>query len=205
MLRLQLFLGEWQRCGRQALSALEWKHPARILGRQSAHFVELFDFVGTELQVDGGEIVLELVQALGSDDDRGDHRLGQQPRQGNARRATVVRLGDRSDGIENLPGALFIDEREVELGAARVFRLLIFAAEFAGEQAAGKWAPNQQTGLLGFEKRNDFAFQVAAGDGVVGLQRIEAGEILELGDAERLGDLPGLPVGARRYSGPCPD
>ena len=105
-------------------------------------------------------------------------------------------LGDRSHGVEDLPGALLIHERKVELGAAGAFRLLVFAAELAGEQAAGERAPDQQAGLFSFEQRDDFALQVAAGDGVVGLQGVEASEILELRDAQGFGDFPGLPVGA---------
>ena len=72
---------------------------------------------------------------------------------------------------------------------------LVFAGELAGEQAAGEWAPDEEAGLFGFEERDDVAFEVAAGDGVVGLEGVEAGEVFELGDAEGFGDLPGLPVG----------
>ncbi len=49
-------------------------------------------------------------------------------------------------------------------------------------------------GLFGFEQRHDVALEVAPGERVVGLQGVEAGEVLELGDAERLGYLEGLPV-----------
>ena len=42
---------------------------------------------------------------------------------------------------------------------------------------------------------DDFALEVAADDGVVGLEGVEAGEVFELGDAEGFGDLPGVPVG----------
>src|SRR5208337_2748721 len=53
-----------------------------------------------------------------------------------------------------------------------------------------------QSGLFGFKERNNFAFEVAARDRIVGLQGVETGEILELGDAQRFGNPPGLPVGA---------
>ena len=121
---------------------------------------------------------MQLVEALGADDDGGDHGFGQQPGERDARRAAVVRLGDGSDDVEDLPGAFFIDERKVELGAAGIRGLLVFAAEFAGKQAAGERAPDQQADVLVFQQRDDLALQVAAGDGVVGLQRIEAGQIL---------------------------
>ena len=104
-------------------------------------------------------------------------------------------LRDGRDDVEDLPGAFLVNEGEVELGAARVGGFLVFAAEFATEQAAGERAPDEQAGLLGFEQRDEFALEVAAGDGVVGLQGIEAREVQELRDGEGFGDLPGLPVG----------
>ena len=85
---------------------------------------------------------------------------------------------DWSHRLEDLPGALFVHDGKVELRAARVFRLLIRSVELTGEQAAGKRAPDQKADLFSFQKRNEFAFEVATGDGVVGLERIEAGEIL---------------------------
>jgi len=48
-----------------------------------------------------------------------------------------VRLGDGGDDVEDVPGAFLVDEREVEVGAAGVGGLLIFAGEFAGEEASG--------------------------------------------------------------------
>src|SRR4051795_8553795 len=100
-----------------------------------------------------------------------------------------MRLRDRSHCVENFPGAFFGHDRKVELGAARSFRLLILAAEFTGEQTTGEWTPDQKTHLFSFQERNKFAFEVATGDGVVGLQRIEARKVLELRDAQRPGDL----------------
>ena len=103
---------------------------------------------------------------------------------------------DRSHYIEDLPGPLFVHEGKVVLSAARVRGLLIRPAEFAGKQAAGKRAPHEQADLFGFQQGNDFPFEIAAGDRVVGLKRVESGQVLGLGDAEGFGDLPCLPVGA---------
>ena len=44
-------------------------------------------------------------------------------------------------------------------------------------------------------QRHDLALEVAAGDRIIGLHGLEAGKALALGDAQRLGDAPGLPVG----------
>src|SRR5437016_4120418 len=106
----------------------------------------------------------------------------------------MMSFRDRSHGLEDLPCPLFIHDRKVELRAARALRLLVLAAELAGEQATGEWAPHEQARLFRFQERNELAFEVATGDGVVGLERIEAREVLELGDAKGLGDLPRLPI-----------
>ena len=102
---------------------------------------------------------------------------------------------DRSDDVEDLPRAFFVNDRKVEVGTAGIFGLLVFAAEFAGKQAAGKRTPDEEAGFFGFEQRNNFALEVAARDGVVGLQGIEPGEVAKLGNGESFGDFPGLPVG----------
>jgi hypothetical protein len=59
---------------------LEGKHPAGVLGWEGAYLVELFEFVCGEFEVDGGDIVFELVETFGSDDDGGDDGFGEQPR-----------------------------------------------------------------------------------------------------------------------------
>src|SRR5205809_7096256 len=107
-----------------------------------------------------------------------------------------MRLCNRSHRIEDLPGPLFVHDRKVELRAARAFRLLIRSSELTGEQAASKRAPDQKTNLFSFQKRKQFALEVATGDGVVGMERIEAGEILDLGDDKRPAEPPRLPVSA---------
>src|SRR5229473_5391230 len=61
---------------------------------------------------------------------------------------------------------------------------------------AGKRTPHEQADLLEFQQGNDFPFEIAAGDRVISLKRVESGQVPELGDAEGLGDLPCLPVGA---------
>ena len=48
--------------------------------------------------------------------------------------------------------------------------------------------------MLAFEHRHDFAFEVAAGQGIIGLQAFEPGQAQPLRDAEGLGDLPRRPV-----------
>jgi hypothetical protein len=45
------------------------------------------------------------------------------------------------------------------------------------------------------DQRHDLAFEVAAGDRIIGLDRLETRKTLALGNPKRLGDAPGLPVG----------
>jgi hypothetical protein len=182
--------------GFDAVGALEGEHPAGVFGWEGADFVELLEFVGRELEVDGGDVVFELVETFGSDDDGGDEGLCEDIGEGNARGAAVVGFGDGGHDVEDAPGALLVDDGEVELGAAGVDRLLVFAGELAGEETTGERAPDEEAGFFRFEERDDVALEIAAGDGVVGLEGVEAGEVFKLGDAEGLGDLPCLPVGA---------
>src|SRR3979411_2293293 len=90
-----------------------------------------------------------------------------------------MQLFDWRHGVEDLPGALFINERIVPLGAARASRVLVLAAELTGKQATREGAPDDQPRLFRFQERNELAFEIAAGDGVVGLQRGKASEVLE--------------------------
>jgi hypothetical protein len=55
---------------------LEGQHPAGVLGREGAYFVEPLEFFRSELEVDGCDVVFELVETFGSDDDGGDDRFG---------------------------------------------------------------------------------------------------------------------------------
>ena len=103
---------------------------------------------------------------------------------------------DRSHHVEDLPCPLFVHDGKVEVGAARIRGLLVRPAELAGKQAAGKRTPHEQADLFGFQQGNDFPFEIAAGDRVISLKRVESGQVPELGDAEGFGDLPCLPVGA---------
>src|ERR1700740_2334276 len=109
---------------------------------------------------------------------------------------TPVCFCDWSHHIQDIPSPFFVHDRQVVVGAARLRRLLVRPTELAGKQAAGKRAPYEQADLLGFQQRNDFPFEIAAGDREISLKRVESGQVLELGDAEGFGDLPSLPVGA---------
>src|ERR1700722_12739462 len=180
----------------QAVGSLEREHPPWILKGKGADLIQLPELVLCECEFDRREIVLKLVGAFRTNDDRGYRRLCQEPRERETCSTTSVCFRDRRHDVENIPSPLFVHERKVVLSAARIRGLLIRPAELAGQQAAGKWTPHEQADLFGFQQGNNFPFEIAAGDRVIGMKRVESGQVLEFGDSEGFGDLPRLPVGA---------
>src|SRR6202011_5250979 len=180
----------------QTVSSLERQHPPWILRGKSADLIQLPKLVLAECEFDCREIVLKLVEAFRANDDRGYHRLCQEPCERETCRTTSMCFRDRSHHVEDLPGPLFVHDGKVEVSAARIRGLLVRPAELAGKQAAGKRTPHEQADLFGFQQGNDFPFEIAAGDRVISLKRVESGQVLELGDAEGFGDLPCLSVRA---------
>src|ERR1700722_16382761 len=61
--------------GTHAVGSLERQHPSRILGGKSADLIQLFELIECECQFDRREIVLKLVGALRTNDDRGYRRF----------------------------------------------------------------------------------------------------------------------------------
>jgi len=53
----------------------------------------------------------------------------------------------------------------------------------------GKSDPVRQADLFGYQQGNEFPLEIAAGDRVISLKRVESGQIPELGDADGFGDL----------------
>src|SRR5258707_1984344 len=180
----------------QTVGSLERQRPPWILGGKSADLSRLPKLVWGECEFDRREIVLKLVEAFRAEDDRGYHRLCQEPCERETCRATSMCFRDRNHHVEDLPGPLFVHDGKVVVSAARIRGLLVRPAELAGKQAAGKRTPHEQADVFGFQQGNDFPFEIAAGDRVISLKGVESGQIPELGDAEGFGDLPCLPVGA---------
>jgi hypothetical protein len=87
------------------------------------------------------EVVAELVDGLGADDDAHRHLPVQQPGERDARHRAVVALGDRPRGIDDGEGVLAIDRREAEGGAPRVVGTGGIAPELAAKRATGERAP----------------------------------------------------------------
>src|SRR5258707_6663534 len=66
-------------------------------------------------------------------------------------RTTAMCFRDRNHHVEDLPGPLFVHDRIVVVGAARICGLLVQPAVLAGQQAAGKRTPYEQADLFGLQ------------------------------------------------------
>ncbi len=80
----------------QTIHVLERNHPTGVLGRQGADFIQLLDLLWGEFNIDGRQILIQLLDALSTDNDRGDERLRQYPAQRNRGHTCIVRLGSVS-------------------------------------------------------------------------------------------------------------
>src|SRR3984957_6210127 len=180
----------------QTVGSLEWQQLPWIFRGKHADLIQLPKFVLGEYEFSRREIILKLVEAFRANDDRGYYRLGQEPCDRETCRTTAMCLRDRSHPVEDLPGSLFVHDRKVVVSTARICGLLVHPAVLAGQQATGKRTPYEQADLFGLQQGNDFPFEIAAGDRVISLKRVEPGQVLELGDAKGFGELPCLPVGA---------
>src|SRR5882724_2602023 len=180
----------------QTVGSLEWQHPPWIFRGKRADLVQLPKLVLGEYEFSRREIILKLVDAFRANDDRGYYRLGQEPCDRETCRTTAMCFRDRSHHVEDLPGPLFVHDRKVVVCPPRICGLLVHPAVLAGQQATGKRTPYEQADLFGLQQGNDFPFEIAAGDRVISLKRVESGQVPELADAEGFGELPCLPVGA---------
>jgi hypothetical protein len=54
---------------RETIDVLKGDHPAGIFGWKRAYFIEFVDFVFCKLELDSRQVLLELIDALGSNDD----------------------------------------------------------------------------------------------------------------------------------------
>src|SRR5260370_27901604 len=158
----------------QTVGSLDRQHPPWILRCKSAALTHLPKLVLGELELDRREIVLKLVEAFRANDDRGYYRLCQEPCERDACRTTPVCFRDRNHRVEDVPGPLFVHDRKVVFSAARIRGLLVRPAEFSGKQAAGKRTPHEQADLFGFQQRNDFPLELAAGARVTRLKPLNS-------------------------------
>src|SRR6185295_12686591 len=81
--------------GLQTIGSLGTQHPPWILAGKSADLFQLPKLVGGERDFDRSKIVLKLVETFRADDDRGDHRLCQEPCEGETCGTTSMCFGHR--------------------------------------------------------------------------------------------------------------
>ena len=172
------------------------QHPARIFGLQRARLIEFRHLFRRKREFGRGEIVIELLNGLGADDDAHHALALQKPRERDASDACVVSLGDRLHRVDNVVGALLVDRREIEHRSARIVVAALVARVFAREKSARERAPDHDAEALVLDQRHDLALKLAARDRIVCLHRLEAGIAALVRNAERLHDLPGGEVRA---------
>src|SRR5260221_8558575 len=97
----------------QTVGSLERQHPPWILRRKSAALIQLPKLVLGECEFDRREIVLKLVEASRANDDRGYHRLCQEPCERETCRTTSTCFRDCTHPVENLPGPLIVHDGKV--------------------------------------------------------------------------------------------
>src|SRR5882757_2368416 len=102
----------------QTVGSLERQRPPWILRGKSADLIQLPKLVLRECEFDRREIVLKLVEALRTNDDRGYNGLCQEPCKRETCRTTSMCFRDRSQHVEDIPGPLFVHGGKVVVGAA---------------------------------------------------------------------------------------
>ena len=158
--------------------------------------VEFRDLFRREREFGRGQIVVELLDGLGADDDAHHALALQKPGERDPRHGRTVGLGDRGHRVDDVVGAFFVDRREIERRAPRIVVAALVAGEFAGEESAGERAPYHHPEALVLDHRHDLPLEFAPGDRVVGLDCLKPRESAFVGNAERLHYLPGGEVRA---------
>src|SRR3981189_2015563 len=97
----------------KTVGSLERQHPPWILRGKSAHLIQLPKLVLGECEFDRREIVLKLVEAFRANDDRGYHRLCQEPCERKTYRTTPSCFRDRSHHVEDIPCSLLVHDGKV--------------------------------------------------------------------------------------------
>src|SRR5437660_1075481 len=81
-----------------------------------------------------------------------------------ARCRSVMGLGDRRHGVDDVVGPFLVHRRKVENGAARIIVAALAATELAREKAAREWAPHHHSETLVRDQRQNLLFEFAPRD-----------------------------------------
>ncbi len=101
------------------------------------------------------------------------------------------------------PGPLFVDDRKIVVRCGVNPAGFWFIRLNLPESAASERAPHEQADLFGLQQGNDFPFEIAAGDRVISLKRVESGQVPEPQMPSALA-MPMLASWSSRCSGPFP-
>ena len=164
-------------------------------------FFELGEFVGGELDVDGGDGVGEVVGFGGADDGGGDEGFGELPSQCDLGHGEIAGGGEGGefgdDGGVGFDGALV--DFVAELVGAFAWGGLVVGG--AGEAAAGEGAPGDDADAFGFAEGHHLALFFAVEKVVVILHGDEFGPAVGGGEVEGFGELPGEHGGGADVAG----
>src|SRR5438874_3528399 len=161
--------------------------------------VELAEHARLELDLGGGERVVELVRAAGADDGRRDRRVVHDPGHGECRRLEAGCFGDLQECIHRLelavvPVAILVHRTRVRDGEARSRGRLATPLVLARQQPAGERVVWDDADAFFETERKELAFELAEQKVVARLHGVEPRERQRLAAAERAGHAVGEKV-----------
>lgn len=156
--------------------------------------IERCQVIGGQSDVGSGDIIDQLLLLVGTDNDAGHDRLVEQPGQCDLRDRHAMALGDGPHRDDDRNSAIPVDRWEVEGGTAPADTGFFTTIIFSRQKPAGQWTPDHEADLLRLHHRDQFAFEVAPGNGIIGLEAFDPSKMLMLGNTLRLHDLQCSPV-----------
>lgn len=115
-------------------------HPAGIVGRQSTNGVKTRKLVRGKKDINRAEVVFELFDPFGADDDACDMRLGEEPGKRDLRHRDTASLGNGAHLRNAWPSTIRIDRRKIELAAPRTFFGWCPGTKLSRKQSTGRGA-----------------------------------------------------------------
>src|SRR5262249_51533900 len=114
-----------------------------IYRRRHTQFVKRCEIVFTQLQRCGAEVVFELREFVGANQNRADKRLAQHPRQCDLCGRGIDGRSNCAKPINNLIPLLLVVRKDVECRKAAAVALWVFAGVLAAEETACKRTPDK--------------------------------------------------------------
>src|SRR5215210_7987989 len=144
-----------------------WIRNSRIRGR-----IELPDVIAREREVDGADVVLELLEFPGSDDHAADSGPTEYPCDRDTRRAGAMPCGHFLQRIHDAVAHLSVERHELaRIREAGPGRRWIVAAVLARQEPAGQRAPHQDADVVVLGERLELVLEAPAHEAVIHLRR----------------------------------